>query len=88
MILDERLAKSHLIWIEGFNFMKQARRKYAGIAQSFAITTRLQNFDRQECIMHSCWSQCFILGDIVITCYYKVFFSNAKGLFLFPDTLQ
>ena len=68
MILDERLAKSHLIWIEGFNFMKQARRKYAGIAQSFAITTRLQNFDRQECIVHSCRSACLIPGDIVTAC--------------------
>ena len=36
--------------------------------QSYAIRMWLQNFDRQECIVHSCRSACLIPGDIVTAC--------------------
>ena len=38
------------------------------MTQSYAILFWLQNFDRQECIVHSCRSQCIIPGDIVTAC--------------------
>ena len=36
--------------------------------QLSAIRIRLRNFDRQECLMHSGWSQYVILGDNVTAC--------------------
>ena len=56
---------------------------YPRMRQFIAIRIRLQNFDRQECIVHSCLSSTMILRENTLLTLFKILISLFNIYLLF-----